>query len=205
MFKNYSWRYMKKYLLISFGFIWYGYKKWNKMLLLGTLFASIIIFFYRIPSLNMYRSDKYIFSPCFGKVKNISKKNNMLQISIYIGLGDPHIQYIPYNGIVIKQIYKKGSFHPAYLFEKSKFNEKLIHNIETKKGIITVVQIGGIIARSIKSFVKKDDFVAQNQELGLIGITGSRVDIFIPLNNQFNILIKKGDKVTNKTKLIQFF
>ena len=204
---NYSFSFMKKYLFFAIILIILGYKFWYKYFLItGILFLFLILYFYRIPKPNTIYDNHFIFSPCFGKIMKIQKvQNNMLQISIYIGLKDPHIQYVPYNGIVTKQIYKKGEFHPAYLFEKSEKNEKLIHNIQTDKGLFTIVQLGGILARSIKSFVIEGQQVKQNQELGIIGITGSRVDLFIPMENKFNILANEGDKVTNKTKLIQFF
>ena len=204
--KNYAFLYMKKYLLISLIFIIIGYKLWFKYLLgLGIFMFLGILFFYRIPTLNTIKNDKFLFSPCFGKVADIKKtKDDMLQIIIYIRMKDPHVQYVPYTGLIKHQLYKKGTFHPAHLFEKSQHNEKIIHNIQTNKGLITVVQIGGIITRSIKSFVKEGQNVIQNQELGNIGITGSRVDVFVPLDNQFKILVEKGDKVSNKTKLLEF-
>ena len=206
LLKNYAFLYMKKYMLIALIIIYISYKLWLKYLLgFGILMLFGILFFYRIPSLNPEKDERYLFSPCFGKVADIKKTNdNMLQIIIYVRMIDPHVQYVPYNGFILNQLYKKGTFHPAHMFEKSQYNEKIIHNIQTSKGIITVVQIGGIIARSIKSFVKKNQTVIQNQELGNIGITGSRVDVFLPLENSFNILVKKGDKVTNKTKLLEF-
>jgi phosphatidylserine decarboxylase len=210
-FKNYAFLYMKKYMFLSLLIILFGYRFWNVSykfkitMIFGILMLFCILFFYRIPKLNPIKSDKFLFSPCFGKVADIKKtKDDMLQIIIYIRMKDPHVQYVPYNGLIKHQLYKKGTFHPAHLFEKSQHNEKIIHNIQTSKGLITVVQIGGIITRSIKSFVKKGQNVTQNQELGNIGITGSRVDVFVPLDNQLKILVEKGDKVTNKTKLLEF-
>lgn len=206
LLSNYAFSYMKSYLLLSFILILIGYKfKYKYFLITGIIILFSILYFYRIPSMNIIKDDSYLFSPCFGKIARISPaNNNMLQISIYIRLKDPHIQYVPYNGIIQNQMYKKGEFYPAHMMKKSKYNERLIHNIQTNKGLITVVQIGGIIARSIVKFVNKGDLVEQNQELGLIGISGSRVDVFIPLENKFNILVKEGDKVTNKTPLLQF-
>lgn len=207
LFYNYAFSFMKKYLGLALILILVGYKLWYKYIfIIGLLLLFIILYFYRIPKPNIISDKNYIFSPCFGKVMKIQKvDNNMLQISIYIGLKDPHIQYIPYDGLITKQIYKKGKFYAAHLFEKSQHNEKLIHNIQTNKGLLCIVQIGGILARSITSFVNEKEFVKQNQQLGLIGMTGSRVDLFVPMENRFNILVNEGDKVTNKTQLLQFF
>jgi len=91
------------------------------------------------------------------------------------------------------------------LFKKGKDNEKLIHNIRTDRGLMTVVQIAGVVARSIEKFVNKGEQVSQNDELGLIRF-GSRCDLFIPIENKFNVLVKEGDRVKGGiTNLVQFF
>jgi len=196
---------MKSYLLFSLLLIIFGYKYSLKYYMItGLLIFLIIIFFYRRPYINPYKDDNVLFSPCFGRIKEIRDgPNNTLFISIFIGLTDPHIQYIPYSGLIKQKLYKKGSFYPAFM-EKSKYNEKIIYNIQTNRGLITLAQLGGVFARNIESFVKQGQKVNQNDELGLIGIAGSRCDIFIPKSANFNILVKKGDNVDNTTKIVQF-
>ena len=109
---------------------------------------------------------------------------------------DAHIQYAPYKGVIQNQIYKPGMFHPAYIFKKGEYNEKLIHNITTSKGVMSVAQISGVIARNIERFVDEGHEIVQNQEIGLICF-GSRCDLFIPLENKMEILrdIHKREKV----------
>ena len=117
LLSNYSFYFMKKYLLFSILLIFIGYKfKYKYFLITGIILILSILYFYRIPSQNTIINDNILYSPCFGKIKKIKKINNMLQISIYIRLTDPHIQYIPYSGYIKTQLYKKGTFYPILMF-----------------------------------------------------------------------------------------
>ncbi len=205
VFRNYSVVYMKKYLFILIALLSVGIKLKNKYIIVGaTLPLLFLIYFFRIPKHVEERSNKFAFAPAYGKVIKVQEKDGLLQIAIFINLWDAHIQYMPYDGIIKKQIYKKGQFNPAYIFAKGKYNEKLIHNISTNKGVISVVQIAGVCARTIERFVQEGQAVQQNDEIGLIRF-GSRCDIFIPLDNTMEILVKEGDRVQGGiTKIVEF-
>ncbi len=205
VFKNYSVVYMKKYLFILIILLIVGIKFWNKYIIGIALFPLLfLIYFFRIPKHIEERNAKFVTAPAYGKVIKVQEKDGLLQIAIFINFWDAHIQYMPYDGIIQKQIYKKGQFNPAYIFAKGKYNEKMIHNISTNKGMITVVQIAGVIARTIERFVQEGQEVQQNDEIGLIRF-GSRCDIFIPLDNTMKVLVKEGDKVKGGiTKIVEF-
>lgn len=205
IFRNYSVVYAKKYLLLFISILSVGIKLRSKYIILFALIPLLyIIYFFRIPKFTEEPDDKYAFSPAYGKIIKIQERDGLLQIAIFINLWDAHIQYAPYKGVIQKQTYKPGMFHPAYIFKKGEYNEKLIHNITTSKGVMSVAQISGVIARNIERFVDEGHEIAQNQEIGLICF-GSRCDLFIPLENQINILVKEGDKVQGGiTKLVEF-
>ena len=169
------------------------------------IFTILFLFyFFRIPDINQNLSSKYLYAPAYGKIKQIRNINNYLQIVIFINVTDPHVQYSPYNGFLKKIIYKKGEFNPAYMIHKGKDNEKMIYHLNTIRGNIIVSQVAGIIARTIIPFVKENTPIQQNEEIGLIKL-GSRCDIFIPLDNNMKILVKKGDYVKGTfTKLVEF-
>jgi phosphatidylserine decarboxylase len=203
---NFCLDYVKKHVIFAILMIIIGYKFWYKYILIsGIIILLFIIYFFRRPKVNTERSRNYAVSPASGKIIKIQEKEGLLQIAIFINLWDAHVQYSPYDGIVQSQIYKKGQFNAAYLFKKGKDNEKLIHNIRTDRGLMTIVQIAGVVARSIEKFVNKGEQVSQNDELGLIRF-GSRCDLFIPIENKFNVLVKEGDRVKGGiTNLVQFF
>ena len=88
---------------------------------------------------------------------------------------------------------EQGSFHPAYLMKKSGYNERLEHQISTRKGEIKVVQIAGQMARRIVSFKKVGQTLLTGMPLGMI-IFGSRVDLIIP-KQEFDLHCYLGQKV----------
>lgn len=202
---NYVFLYELHTLLIL-GFLSYIFFKTNYFKVMG-FFIFIIIFlfyFFRIPEINPNLTSKYLYAPCYGKIKQIKKTNNYLHFVIFINVTDPHIQYFPYSGFLKKILYKKGEFNPAYMIHKGKDNEKMIYHLNTIKGNIIISQIAGVLARTIVPFVKENTEVEQNQEIGLIKL-GSRCDVFIPSFNNMKILVKKGDYVKGTfTKLIEF-
>ena len=202
---NYCFHYVPKHVIFSILLILVGYRFWLKyFMIIGIIYFLFLLYFFRIPKHKGEVDKNFVYAPCYGKIIKIQQRDGLLQIATFINLWNPHVQYVPYPGVVQKQIYKKGQFNPAYLFAKGKDNEKLIHNIQTEKGLMTVVQIAGVIARSIESFIGEGEQVHQNNELGLIRF-GSRCDIFIPIENKFNILVKEGDTIKGGiTKLIQF-
>ena len=51
---------------------------------------------------------------------------------------------------------------------------------------IIVVQIAGLIARRILSFISENDTMVKGERIGLIRF-GSRVDIYLPLSYQINV------------------
>ena len=56
-----------------------------------------------------------------------------------------------------------------------------------------MVQIAGLIARRILSFISENDIMTKGERIGLIRV-GSRVDIYLPLNYQ--IKVNQNDTVT---------
>lgn len=205
LLNNYTFIYEPKALFIFLLCIFIFYKlNFKKISLFFLLCICFLFYFFRIPEINKKKNDKFIFGPCYGTVKKITKTEHYTQIAIFINLTDPHIQYVPYDGVIRKILYKKGEFNPAYMIKKGKYNEKMIYHFNTRRGNIIVSQIAGVIARTIVPFVKEKQIVEQHEELGLIKL-GSRCDIFIPNANPMNFLVKKGDYIRGtNTKIVEF-
>jgi len=201
---NYILKYGSKTLIIPVLLLIFGIIIKNIYLIFISI--SLIIFcinFFKRPMFDIKTDDNIILSPSFGRIQKILKIKNKIYISIFLSLFDPHLQYIPYDGFLKTQIYKRGTFRAAFLFEKSIFNERMIHNIVTRIGTISVVQIAGTIARTILPFLNERTGVKKGDELGMIKF-GSRVDIIVPITNNMKILIKQGQQVMGgQTPLIQ--
>ncbi len=165
-----------------------------KLIFLSLFSFFSLLYFFRIPKINPPISLNNIISPASGKIIHLEKTDKFIHFVIFLGILDPHIQYVPYNGFLSKKTYVPGTFKYAYLMQKSKHNERQIHKMYTKFGNLYVIQIAGMIARRIVSFLEPKTFVKQGDKLGLIRF-GSRVDLIIPNIRQMNILKQSGDKV----------
>ena len=191
------------YLTISFGVLDYilGSKRKYYLVVLYFVLLGVMMFMYRVP----FRINKYpknmLVSPCDGKVMSILELNNTTtHVAIYLNLLDSHVQWSPVNGVVLSTVHKLGTFNPAYMFHKSRYNERIetIIYVPAIDDEIKIVQIAGQLARRIVNYKDKNDRVERGEIIGMIKF-GSRVDLFIP-HNKIDLLINVGDIVFgNKT------
>jgi phosphatidylserine decarboxylase len=61
------------------------------------------------------------------------------------------------------------------------------------------VQIAGLVARRIVTWVRENDQVERGQRYGLIRF-GSRMDVYLPLNVQ--VTVKPGDRVAGASSVL---
>lgn len=191
------------YLTISFGVIDYilGSKRKYYLVVLYFVLLGVMMFMYRVPfRINRYPKNLLV-SPCDGRVMSILELNDITtHVAIYLNLLDSHVQWSPVNGVVLSTVHKPGTFNPAYMFHKSRYNERIetIIYVPAIDDEIKIVQIAGQLARRIVNYKDKNDLVERGELIGMIKF-GSRVDLFIP-HNKIDLLINVGDTVFgNKT------
>jgi phosphatidylserine decarboxylase len=85
----------------------------------------------------------------------------------------------PVAGRIERIAYRPGKFINAELDKASEDNERNSLVISTPAGRIGVIQIAGLVARRIVSFVREGESLAAGQRFGLIRF-GSRLDVFLP-------------------------
>ena len=169
----------------------------------GYLLTLFTLWFFRNPERKTPKNSNYIISSADGKVCLIDNAippqevqfgtNQMLRICVFMNVFNVHVNRSPIEGKIDKVIYKKGSFFNASLDKASEKNERSSMIISNTNGTqLVVVQIAGLIARRILSFVSDNQYLDQGERYGLIRF-GSRVDIYMPLNSSINC--KVGDKV----------
>ena len=167
------------------------------------MLTFFILWFFRDPKRNKPQDSNLIISSADGKVCLIDeayppqetplKEEKMKRICVFMNVFNVHINRSPISGVIKKIIYKEGSFFNASLDKASEKNERSSIIISNEKGTeVVVVQIAGLIARRILSFVSKNQDLHQGERYGLIRF-GSRVDIYLPKNSIVNC--KVGDKV----------
>jgi len=179
-----------------------------KFILLFSIILLCLLLFYRGVSVTDYKKltetpQNHIVSPCEGKVLKVVKEANKVRIAIFLNVHNVHVQYMPINGTIKDIIHKDGEFHPAYMFEKSKYNERVETTLQTLIGSVKVIQIAGLIARRIVSFGAVGQRVQRGDPLGLIKF-GSRVDIEVPAYNIADIVVKEGQNVRIGESLMIF-
>ena len=103
----------------------------------------------------------------------------MQRVSVFMSVFDCHVNRAPVSGRIVKIAYKPGLFLSADLDKASDDNERSGLIIETPQGRFGVVQIAGLIARRIVSFVREGDSIGTGERFGLIRF-GSRVDVYLP-------------------------
>lgn len=181
------------FLMITVAFLLFFYLTKNKIsVFIYVIIIFSLLYFYRIPNRIVEKNDN-IVSPSDGTIIGINKNDdNSTTISIFLSPFDVHMQYIPYDGKIIKCEYKKGNFNPAFLLQKSDNNESNTIHIQTKRGIIKVKQIAGQIARRIVNWKNVGDIVTKGDIYGMIKLS-SRVNITLPSN--IIVKAKIGDKL----------
>jgi phosphatidylserine decarboxylase len=90
-----------------------------------------------------------------------------------------HVNRSPVAGKIERIAYRPGKFINAELDKASEDNERNSLVISTPAGRIGVIQIAGLVARRIVSFVREGESLAAGQRFGLIRF-GSRLDVFLP-------------------------
>jgi phosphatidylserine decarboxylase len=119
--------YAPEALLIPLIFIIISvFKKAYKIALVFTTALLCLLLFYRGISSADYENinqtpQNHIVSPCEGKVLKIIKQGQTVRIAIFLNVHNVHVQYMPISGTIKSIVHKDGEFHPAYMFEKSKY------------------------------------------------------------------------------------
>ena len=170
---------------------------------IGFFLTFFVLWFFRDPQRNIPKDKNLIISSADGKVCLIDsayppeelgmEAQKMKRICVFMNVFNVHINRSPVKGYVEEIVYKKGKFLNASLDKASDKNERNSLVLITQNGTkIIVVQIAGLIARRILSFVTSNEELYQGERFGLIRF-GSRVDIYMPLDAVEKC--KVGDKV----------
>ncbi len=151
-------------------------------------------YFFRDPKRTIPVRDGLLVSPADGVISLIEKtmpppeldieKKELTRISVFMNVFNCHVNRSPIAGKVMEINYRPGKFFNASLDKASVDNERnsLVLQIPDGRQIV-VVQIAGLVARRIVSFVKPKQTLRIGQRFGLIRF-GSRVDIYLPTGVQ---------------------
>ena len=162
---------------------------WSPLGWLGALATLWCIYFFRDPVRVTPVRDGIVVAPADGRVSRIANalapkeldlgERPLPRVSIFMSVFDCHVNRSPLAGKIERVIYHHGAFLNADLDKASEDNERNCLVIAGDRGRIGVVQIAGLIARRIVSFVREGATVGAGERIGMIRF-GSRVDVYLP-------------------------
>ena len=163
---------------------------WSPLGWIGTLFTAWCAYFFRDPVRVTPVREGIVVAPADGRVSRIINAvppaelglgaKPVTRVSIFMSVFDCHVNRSPVTGRIERIAYHAGTFINADLDKASENNERNGLVIVTAGGArIGVVQIAGLIARRIVSFVREGVTIGAGERFGMIRF-GSRLDVYLP-------------------------
>jgi len=158
---------------------------------LGAGFALWLFFavFFRDPERVI---GEGIVSAADGRVCAVEREENAWRVSVFMNVTNVHVNRFPVEGRV-EEIESAGTgFRPAYRPDAAR-NVRRRYRLTTTLGTVEVVQITGVVARRLVSFVHVGSSGRKGDRLGMV-VLGSRVDVVLPADRASPV-VKVGDRV----------
>lgn len=165
------------------------YWLWAPLGFIGTVLTVWCVLFFRDPARTTPIREGLVISPADGRVSMVVQiipppalglgDKPLPRVSIFMSVFNCHVNRSPVAGRIEKIIYSPGKFINAELDKASEDNERNSLVISTTDGQIGVVQIAGLVARRIVSFVREGQPLVAGERFGLIRF-GSRLDVYLP-------------------------
>ncbi|ESR22924.1 Phosphatidylserine decarboxylase [Lutibaculum baratangense AMV1] len=173
----------------------------------GWIFALItawVTYFFRDPPRVTPVHPDLVVSGADGRISSVSRAvpppeldlgtEPLPRVCVFMNVVNVHVNRAPVAGRIERIVYTPGKFVNAELDKASEDNERNALVLETQEGrLVGVVQIAGLVARRIVSFVQEGGRLEPGQRIGLIRF-GSRVDHYLPEDAE--ILCQVGQTAT---------
>lgn len=163
---------------------------WTPLGWLATFVTLWCAYFFRDPPRVTPAREGLVVAPADGRVSRIANAmppqeldlggRPLPRVSIFMSVFDCHVNRSPLAGRVERIVYRAGAFLSADLDKASEANERNAFVIATPAGQrIGVIQIAGLVARRIVTFVREGQAIGAGQRIGMIRF-GSRLDVYLP-------------------------
>jgi len=175
------------------------YLAWMTAASVAAVATLYIIWFFRDPDRAVPDGDQLLVSPADGRVIQVKSgvhgeylTGACQKVSIFMNVFNVHVNRMPLDGVVEKEVYTPGRFVNASFDKASEHNERNALTIRTSNGMrFVVVQIAGLIARRIVNRAHAGTRVYRGERYGMIQF-GSRLDLYLP--STCRIRVREGDK-----------
>ena len=172
---------------------------WTWLAWILTAFFLFTLWFFRDPARPTPPGD-FGLSPADGQIIRIEDvasnpytEGPAKKVSIFMNVFSVHVNRAAFSGKILKQIYYPGFFLNASWDKASEQNERNAVILETPDGRqMAMVQIAGLVARRIVSWVEEGEELQRGQRFGMIRF-GSRVDLYLP--PEVEVMVSLGQKV----------
>jgi phosphatidylserine decarboxylase len=166
----------------------------------GLVLTLFFVYFFRDPERAVPTGPGLMISPADGRIIALERvreeqflKQPVQKLSIFMNVFDVHVNRAPVAGRVMGKVYQSGRYLAANRPEAPDQNEQLAVHLRTAQGAeVVMVQIAGLIARRIISYVQEGEELDQGERVGLICF-GSRVDLYFP--EECRVEVSIGQKV----------
>lgn len=182
-------------LLIFLGWILSSGWLWG----LGLLALAFFGYFFRDPERNIPADPAVVVSPADGKVVFVDevREDRYLngparRVAVFMNVLDVHVNRAPVAGTVVESEHRDGCYKAAWREDACTLNEQQAMVLEAGGRRLLVVQIAGLLARRIISYVQPGQSLEKGERLGMICF-GSRVDLYLPPAAE--ITVRVGDRV----------
>lgn len=173
-----------------------GLLGWFPVAFLGGVATLFSAWFFRNPARVIPQGQNLIVAPGDGKVIAVEEefeprylKERSIRVTIFLNVFDVHINRLPCDGVVENVQYQPGLFMVASKPEATFMNEQNALMIKTDEGVkVLCVQVAGLIARRIVSWVSPLDRAVRGERYGLIRF-GSRMDTFLPIGTTLRVAV----------------
>jgi phosphatidylserine decarboxylase len=196
------------FALVSLILFWI----WSPLGWIATVLTIWCALFFRDPVRVTPVREGLVVAPADGRISMISQAlppaelglgdRPLPRISIFMNVFNCHVNRSPVAGRIERIAYRPGAFINAELDKASEDNERNSLVIATADGRIGVIQIAGLVARRIVSFVREGQTIGAGERFGLIRF-GSRLDVYLPEGTR--ALVAEGQTaVAGETVLADF-
>ena len=196
------------FALVSLILFWI----WTPLGWIGTVLTIWCALFFRDPVRVTPVREGIVVAPADGRISMVTQvlppaelglgDRPLPRISIFMSVFNCHVNRSPVAGRIDRIAYRPGTFINAELDKASEDNERNSLVISTPNGRIGVIQIAGLVARRIVSFVREGQSIGAGERFGLIRF-GSRLDVYLPEGTKS--LVSEGQTaVAGETILADF-
>jgi phosphatidylserine decarboxylase len=183
------------FALVSLVLFWV----WSPLGWVGTVATAWCAYFFRDPPRVTPIIEGIVVAPADGRISRVTNalpppelelgERMLPRVSVFMSVFDCHVNRAPVGGRIERVVYRAGKFFNADLDKASEDNERNSLVLATGAARVGVVQIAGLVARRIVSFVRAGQSLAAGERIGMIRF-GSRVDVYLPEGAQ--ILVSEG-------------